>query len=207
MLWMCICVSLHMHLLCVGLRARLRGLCEWMFAVLCVCVSERILCVSACVCPNVWSILLRHCDWLVPTVTALTDSGGWPLTSTIPHIRLAVLFPSSQLRIVSSLHIMAFVFLSRSRIEKPPSKTKTETVIGHGLIPALPLLTLSSSILLRVHVSWALLSWEEIRHGPDEAVHACLGFTSTHTDATNTGNYCKQCNSVLNKYVINTLLT
>lgn len=124
MLWMSICVSLHMHLLCVGLRARLRGLCEWMYAVLCVCVSERILCVSACVCPNVWSILLRHCDWLVPTVTALTDSGGRPLTSTIPHIRLAVLFPSSQLRIVSSLHIMAFVFLSRSRIEKNPQQNK-----------------------------------------------------------------------------------
>lgn len=138
MLWMSICVSLHMHLLCVGLRARLRGLCEWMYAVLCVCVSERILCVSACVCPNVWSILLRHCDWLVPTVTALTDSGGRPLTSTIPHIRLAVLFPSSQLRIVSSLHIMAFVFLSRSRIEKTPAKQKPRQWLGTDSFPPCP---------------------------------------------------------------------
>lgn len=139
MLWMCICVSLHMHLLSVGLRARLKGLCEWMYAVLCVCVSERILCVSACVCPNVWSILLRHCDWLVPTVTALTDSGGRPLTSTIPHIRLAVLFPSSQLRIVSSLHIMAFVFLSRSRIETPPTaKQKPRQWLGTDSFPPCP---------------------------------------------------------------------
>lgn len=138
MLWMSICVSLHMHLLCVGLRARLRGLCEWMYAVLCVCVSERILCVSACVCPNVWSILLRHCDWLVPTVTALTDSGLRRPTSDLYNTAHSIgsalsLFPASH-RFVSTHYGICFL-VQVPHWKNPPAKQKPRQWLGTDSFP------------------------------------------------------------------------
>lgn len=174
---MCICVSLHMHLLCVGLRAK-AGLCEWMCTVLCACVSERILCVPACVCPDVWSILLRHCDWLVPTVTALTDSRGRPLTSTIPHIRLAMLFLSSQLRIVSSLHILAFVFLSRSRIKKPQQNKNWDS----DWVRTLSRPALAHPVFFHSAPSTCVLSLVELRGNKTQAWRALLPglYLNTH---------------------------
>lgn len=142
---MCIFVSLHLHLLCVGLRAE-AVVWEWMVHRMRVCQKEFF--VFLRVCPNAWSILLRHRDWLVPTVTALTDSGGWPLTFTIPCIRLATLSPSSQLHIFSSLHILSFFFLSGARIKK--GKQKPSQWLGMNSVPPCP----HSPCLLSSHTEY-----------------------------------------------------
>ncbi len=75
------CVQMHLNSLwvCTEKQEPFGSMNEC--CIVCVCARKNAsVCVSVSTCAHVWSIWLRHWDWMVPTVTALTDSGGWPLT-------------------------------------------------------------------------------------------------------------------------------
>lgn len=138
MLWMSICVSLHMHLLCVGLRARLRGLCEWMYAVLCVCVRKNSLCFSVRV-PQCL-IDIAEALWLIGSHGDRINGLRRPtsdLYNTAHSIGSALsLFPASH-RFVSTHYGICFL-VQVPHWKTPPAKQKPRQWLGTDSFPPCP---------------------------------------------------------------------
>lgn len=144
---------------------------KWMVFVCqkeCYTVSK---CVSTCVCAHIWSIPPGHWDWSVPTVTALTDSGGWPLTlrNTLLSIgRAHSLSPASDLICLHIPIFMTFMFLLSQGCGRKEKQNPSQWLDVLSFPPPICLF-IPHSILL----SWALSRWEETRRGPNKVFLLC----------------------------------